>query len=126
MLAVYSAPTRRRGPFGVAVAASVRNIFSANLTRILAEKAINQRELAAAIDVAPEIISHWKASRAFPQTRQLDNLIKALEIHPEELFLDPSRVHMTPSGDVDSALVEAIRQALKSSGYDVTITRRKQ
>lgn len=124
MLALYSAPKRRRAFGAAVVAASVRNIFSANLSRILAEKDVNQRLLAATLGVAPEVISMWKSSRAFPQTKQLDNLVKALKIHPEELFLDPSRVRMTPTGEVDSALVEAIRQALRSSGYEVTIKRK--
>jgi transcriptional regulator with XRE-family HTH domain len=107
------------------VAASIRDIFSANLSRILAKKQVNQRELALALGVAAEVISHWKAGRAFPQTRQLDNLVKQLDIHPEELFLDPSRVRLAKDGEVEPAIVEALRQALKSSGYDVTIEKKR-
>lgn len=123
---------RKRGRPSIAilgaavVAARIREIFRANLARILAENKVNQRKLADDIGVSAQVISWWKSGTSYPKTdAQIDRLIKALNIMPEDLFLDPSRVRMTPTGEVDSALVEAIRQALKSSGYEVTIKRKQ-
>lgn len=125
MLAVYSAPQRRSAFGDAVVAASIRTIFGANLSRILAEKKVNQRELAMKLGIASPVISHWKTGRFFPETKQIDGLVEALKIQPEELFLDPSRVRLARDGEVEPALVDAIRQALKSSGYNVTIEKKR-
>lgn len=127
MLSVYSATARhvgRRPSLGAAVAASIREIFRANLSRILAEKRVNQRDLATKLGVAPEVISRWKSARSFPETAEIDKLVNELKIHPEELFLDPKRLRLAPGGDLESALVDGIRRSLKEAGYDVVIKRK--
>ena len=126
MRPIYSARARlsgRRLYFGAAVAAaSIRAVFKANLSRILAEKNVNQTKLAGHLGIEPKIISRWKKGTAFPKNADLiDKLVDVLCIHPEELFLDPRRLRLVEGGRIETALVEAIREALKSAGYEVEI-----
>lgn len=97
------------------VLASIREIFAANLERLMEERGIRQTELATRLGVAKSVISHWKNGSRFPEAKYLDALATALHVSPSELFREPSVTLPVSERDIDSIL----RELAGSRGYDL-------
>ena len=97
---------------GEDVAASVRDNFRANFEAILEERDIVQRDFAKLIGVDPAVITFWKKGHRYPETAQLDRIVDALKIEPEELFVDPKRRRLRRAKD---RLLQAAREVIEAS-----------
>ena len=74
-----------------------------NLTRIIAEKEIEARSLAARLGVHESAISLWKSGTRVPRMENLRALAKELGVEVKDLWDGPSAVPTTPE---IAALVE--------------------
>lgn len=71
---------------------SQREIFSANLKRILNEKGLSQNELARRIGVQSGTISKWMTHATYPRDSQIQKMADALGVKMSELNTDTSEM----------------------------------
>jgi transcriptional regulator with XRE-family HTH domain len=67
----------------------IADIFSSNLKRLRGAKDLTQDALAERAKISLSTVQGYESGRRWPEKVFLDAIIKALECHPSELFLDP-------------------------------------
>jgi transcriptional regulator with XRE-family HTH domain len=91
---------------GVEVAASIRELFAANLQRLLDENGLNQREFAKRLDVNESVVSRWLTKDSFPMESSFDLIRTKFGWEYEEFFRSDGQRIVISGRDVDAILDE--------------------
>ena len=65
----------------------LKKILAANLTRLLAEKGLDQLEVARKLKVAPATVSYWARGEKYPRSDKLPRLADLFNVSLTELTL---------------------------------------
>ena len=70
----------------------------------------DQREFAAAVGVAPSVVSAWRCRKSASYVKRLEKVAAALGVTVQELLFEPSQADVSNS-DTEAQLIAAYRRA---------------
>lgn len=86
------------------VLTSIKMTFASNLRRLLRDRDIRSKDLAAQLGVSPSIVTHWRNADKFPAPENLDRICEILKVPYVELFREAGPSSPTNKMDAESAL----------------------